>query len=84
MQIDLASRDATADSMHVLANVPAGLDDAGVAALVKDGRGRCARIDRALFRSELDDLAAGKTTVTVVTFEMTGTRNVQRLVVQVP
>jgi len=84
VQLDVASRDATADSMHVLTNVPAGLDDAGVAALVKDGRGRCARIDRALFRLELDGLAAGKATVTVVTFEMTGTRNVQRLVVQVP
>ena len=83
-QIDVASRDATADSVHVLTNVPAGLDDAGVAALVKDGRGRCARIDRALFRSELDGLAAGKATLTVVTFEVTGTRNVQRLVVQVP
>ena len=84
VQIDLVSRDSTADSMHVLTNVPAGLDDAGVATLVKDGRGQCARIDRALFRSELDGLAAGKATVTVVTFEMTGTRNVQRLVVQVP
>jgi alpha-amylase len=84
VEVDVVSRDATADSVHVLATVPPGLDDAGVAKLVADGRGRSARVDRALFRSELEGLAPGKATLTVVTFEATGTRNVQRLGVQVP
>ena len=44
------SQDATADGVHVLANVPASTTDAAILTMVEGGQGRCDRIDRALFR----------------------------------
>jgi alpha-amylase len=78
------STDGTADRVHVLANVPATATEAGVLALVEEGRGKSDRIDRALFRTTLPGLAAEAAAVTLVTLEPSGTRNVQRIDVTVP
>jgi hypothetical protein len=78
------SPDGTADGVHVLANVAATVNDAGVLALVEEGRGKTERIDRALFRATLTGLAAGPGRLTLVTFEPSGSHNVQRVDVTVP
>jgi hypothetical protein len=84
VEVVARSQDATADSVHVMANLDAGLDDAAVLALVQQGRGRADRIDRALFRVRLRDVPAGAAAFTVVSLEPSGTRNVQRIDVKVP
>ena len=84
VQIDIASRDSTADSMHVLTNVPAGLDNAGVAALVKDGHGRGARIESGALPVRAGRSGRRQGDVDGNDLRDDGTRNVQRLVVQVP
>jgi hypothetical protein len=83
VDVVVRSQDGTADNVHVLANVAADLDEAGVLALVKQGRGRAERIDRALFRVQLE-LVAAAAPLTVVGFEPSGTRNVQPLELKVP
>lgn len=52
--------------------------------MVNDGRGRCDRLDRALFKGTLRDVPPGSAALTIVTFEPTGTGNVQRTTVIVP
>ena len=84
VEVVVRSRDSTADGVHVFANLPASTTDAAVAAMVNDGRGRCDRIDRSLFRLSLRDMAPGPQTLTIATFEPTGTRNVQRSTVTIP
>ncbi len=71
------SADQTADSVHVLLDLGAALDDAQVLALVGDGN-RAQEIDRDLFKRYFAGLTRGNHALTVVTFEMTGTWNVQR------
>ena len=83
-EVTVRSNDATADRVHVLPGVAAGTSNAAVLALLKDGRGRLERVDRALFRGTLRDLPAGSTALTVVTFEPSGTSNVRRVDVTVP
>jgi hypothetical protein len=82
VEVVVRAPDATVDSVHVLANLAADLDEAGVLALVKQGRGRADRIDRALFRAQIGEAAV--TTLTIVAFEPNGTRSVRRLDVKVP
>jgi hypothetical protein len=84
VEVIVRSQDGTAESVHVLPNLAAGVDDAGVLALVQQGQGRADRLDRALFRVRLRQLAAGSATLTVVAFEPSGTRSVQRINVTVP
>jgi hypothetical protein len=84
VEILVRSRDGTADSVHVLPNVPSSVNDAGVLAMTKEGQGRSDRADRALFRTVVRDLAPGAARLTIVTFEPTGSRNIQRVNVTVP
>jgi alpha-amylase len=84
LEVLVASKDRTANSVHVLANVPATLDDTAVVGLTTDGRGTGEPFGGGVFRTLLRNAAAGNTTLTVVTFEPTGTRKVQRLNVTVP
>lgn len=84
VEVLVRSRDATANGVHVLTNVPASTSDAAVLAMVNDGRGRCDRLDRALFKGTLRDVPAGSAALTIVTFEPTGIGNVQRTTVIVP
>jgi alpha-amylase len=84
VEVVVRSQDGTADTVHIMANLAATVDEAGVLALVKQGRGRADRIDRALFRMTLRDVAAGVHALTTVAFEPNGTHNVQRLDVKMP
>jgi len=71
------STDLTADSVHTFLNLGAALSDSEVLALV-NGSNKAAQIDRDVFKYGFLDIANGNNTVTVVTYEMTGTFNVQR------
>jgi hypothetical protein len=84
VEVVVRSQDGTADTLHVMVNLAATVDEPGVLALVKQGRGRADRIDRALFRMTLRDVAAGVHALTTVAFEPNGTHNVQRLDVKIP
>ncbi|MFI4861127.1 MAG: PEP-CTERM sorting domain-containing protein [Phycisphaerales bacterium JB063] len=72
------STDGTADTMHFFLNLPADLTDAQVLALV-DGSNQASQIDRDLFQRGYFDVKAGNNVLTVVTYEITGNLNVQRL-----
>ena len=84
VEVIVRSQDGTADSVHVLPNLAAGAGEAEVLALVKQGQGHAERIDRALFRVRVRNLAAGPAVFTVVALEPSGTRNVQRINVTIP
>jgi hypothetical protein len=71
------SDDFTADNMHVFFNLGAALSDAEVLAML-DGDSQSERVDINLFKKFAGGLGAGNHAVTVVTFEQTGNRNVQR------
>jgi len=73
----IRSLDLTADNVHVLLDLPAALTDAQVLAMVGAGS-RSESIDRDLFKNYFSGLSHGNHVATVVTFEMTGTWNVQR------
>jgi len=73
------STDRTADSMHFFLDLPANTTDAQVLAMV-GGSNSAARIDRDLFQRGYFDVQAGNHAITVVTYEITGSVNVQRLV----
>jgi glycosidase len=72
------SVDQTADTVHVLLNLPAATTDAQVLALVGPGN-RMSQIDRDLFKYGFFDIKNGNNVATVVTIEPTGTYNVQRI-----
>ena len=78
--LDLRARstDGTADAMHFFLNLGADLTDAQILALV-DGNNQADKIDRDLFQRGYFDVKAGNNALTVVTFEITGNVNIQRL-----
>jgi alpha-amylase len=82
--VRIRSTDLTAERVHVFAGLAAATPDSEVLAMAAAGKGRCDRIDRALFKAVLRDLPSGDNTLTIVTFESTGTHNVQRLTAVVP
>jgi len=71
------SLDLTADSVHVLMDLGAGLSEAEVLALV-GAANRADALDRDLFKRYVAGLTHGHHVATVVTWEMTGNRSVQR------
>ena len=83
-EVVVRSQDGTAASVHVLPNTAPSADEAAVLAAVQEGGGRGDRIDRALFRVRVRDLAAGPASLTIVALEPSGTRNVHRLNVTIP
>lgn len=78
-KVRVRSADGTADRVHVFPNVPATTSEAAILADAKAGKGRLDRIDRALFEGTLRNLPAGNSTLTVVTLEISGTHNIQRI-----
>jgi hypothetical protein len=84
IEVLVRSTDGTANAVHVLPGVAAGTSEVELVARAKGGEGRADRIDRALFRRAAGNLAAGTSVLTLVTFETTGTNNVQRVSVEVP
>jgi len=83
-EISVRSTDGTADTVHVLVDVAAGTSDNQIQSSVTGGAGRLNRMDRSLFRATLGGLPAGTHTLTVVSFEPSGTRNIQRIPVSIP
>lgn len=72
------STDKTADSVHVFLNLPAALTEQQVLAMV-NGNNKAGQVDRDLFKYGFSDIKNGNNVATVVTYEMTGTYNVQRI-----
>lgn len=71
------SLDKTANSVHVLLNLGAGLTDTEVLALV-DPSNKSDQVDRDLFSLVESGVIDGNQVATVVTYEITGNVNVQR------
>jgi hypothetical protein len=84
VDIDVRSTGATAESMHAFVDVPAATSEQAILARVCQGEGRLDRLDRDLFRAHLANLAGGPHVLTIVTFEPTGTRNIQKETVIAP
>ena len=78
-EVLIRSRDGTADAVHALANVPASTSATAVAAMATGGQGHCDRLDRTLFKGVVRNVPPGPATLAIVTFEPSGTQNVQRV-----
>lgn len=74
----IRSTDLTADSVHVLWNLPAAMSEAAVLALVS-GSNAAEQIDRDLFSYQAGNVMSGNLAATVVTYEVTGNYAVQRI-----
>jgi glycosidase len=72
------SLDKTANAVHVMLDLPAGLSDSQVLAMVGGGN-QAASIDRDLFKYGFFNVSSGNHVATVVTYEPTGTYNIQRV-----
>ncbi len=75
----LESIDFTANSMHVFANLAASVTDQQIMDWVNSGEGQADKVDVNLFKRYFPGLAEGNNVLTLVTFEQTGTSNIQRL-----
>jgi hypothetical protein len=71
------STDQTANNVHVLFDLPAGLSEQQVLAMV-NGNTEAQQLDRDLWKKGKAGLVSGNHVATVVTYEMTGNYNVQR------
>lgn len=76
-----ASDDFTADSMHVFLNLGAEVSDAEIFGML-DGSSQTEQVDINLFKKYFGGVGAGNNVLTVVSFEPTGTNNIQRFVGQ--
>jgi hypothetical protein len=83
-EVRIRSLDLTADTVHVLPDLPASTTDAQILAMADEGRGRLDRVDRALFAGVLRNLPAGTHSVTIVTFEISGSRSIRRVTAVAP
>jgi len=72
------STDMTADQVHVFLDEPASVSDAALILRATGGEGSAGRIDHDLFAYGFFGLTHGNHAAAVVTFERTGTVNVQR------
>jgi len=72
------SVDKTADTVHVFLDEPASTSDAALILRATGGEGSSGRIDHDLFAYGFFGLTHGNHSATIVTFERTGTVNVQR------
>jgi hypothetical protein len=71
------SVDQTANSVHVFLDLPAGLTDAQVLALVGSAS-QATQIDRDLFTKDFTGLTSGNHVITVVAYEISGNYRIQR------
>ncbi|MFM8498301.1 MAG: autotransporter-associated beta strand repeat-containing protein [Planctomycetia bacterium] len=72
------SDDLTANNMHVFRNLPAAMTDAEILAMVGSGS-QAEAWDRDLFKKYFGGVENGNQVFTVVTYEVTGNYNIQRL-----
>ena len=84
IDVDVRSTDGTAESMHAFVDLPAATSEQAILARVGQGEGRLNRVDRDLFRAHFANLASGSHVLTIVIFEPSGSRNVQRETVTAP
>ena len=73
------SIDATADSVHLFANLSPNLTDSEIIAMAASGQGTASRVDTSHFKTYFSNLSSGNNVFTVVAYEPTGTVNVQRI-----
>ncbi|MEE3220823.1 MAG: hypothetical protein VX257_11185, partial [Planctomycetota bacterium] len=75
----LESPDYTADNVHVFLNFPGSVTEQEIRDLATQGQGAAEQVDLNLYKTFFDGMKSGNNVLTVVTFEPTGTANVQRL-----
>ena len=80
----IKSTDGTADRVNVFQNVAASVSDATILAWVNANLGTTDKIDRDIFKTGFFGVPNGNNTYTVVTRELTGTYNIQRLTGRTP
>lgn len=74
----IESVDFTADNVHVFLDLPAAMSDADVLAMAQSGHSAAENVDLNLFKKFFGNMTSGNHVLTAVTFEPTGTSNVQR------
>ena len=80
----IKSTDGTADKVNIFQNVPATVSDATILAWVNAGQGATDVIDRDIFKTGFFGVPNGNNTYTVVTREITGNTNIQRITGRTP
>jgi len=80
----IKSTDGTADKVHIFQNIPATVSDATILAWVNAGQGATDKIDRDIFKTGFFGVPNGNNTYTVVTREITGNTNIQRITGRTP
>lgn len=76
-RLTVRSTDLEANNVHVFFDLPAGLTDAQVLAMVGSGS-QANRIDRDLWTKDVRGVTSGNHVATVVSYEISGRANVQR------
>jgi alpha-amylase len=76
-RIQARSTDLTADNIHILTNIGAALSQSEVLALI-GGASQGNQIERNLWTRDLFGVTSGNHVITLVTFELNGTVNIQR------
>jgi alpha-amylase len=77
--IVIESFDHTADNVHVFLDLPASVVDGDVLTMASSGQGLASKVDISLFKTFFGGMSSGNHVLTVVTYEETGTSNVQRI-----
>jgi autotransporter-associated beta strand protein len=80
----IKSTDGTADRVNIFQNIPATVSDATILAWVNAGQGSTDKIDRDIFKTGFFGVPNGNNTYTVVTREITGNTNIQRITGRTP
>ena len=80
----IKSTDGTADKVNVFQNVPASVSDATILSWVNAGQGATDKIDRDIFKTGFFGVPNGNNTYTIVTREITGNTNIQRITGRTP
>lgn len=80
----IRSLDMTASDVNVFLNLPANISDATIKAMADGGQGHLNPIDRDLFKTGFFGIPNGNNVFTVVTYEITGNYNIQRITGQLP
>ena len=75
----IKSTDQTANSVHTYLNLPANMTDAQILAMVNNGQGGTSQIDRDVFKTGFGSMPNGNNVVTIVTYEIDGNYNIQRI-----
>jgi glycosidase len=75
----IKSNDMTANNVHVFMNLPANVTDSQIMQMVQNGQGQTNQLDRDIFKTGFFGIPNGNNVFTIVTFEVTGNSNIQRI-----